>query len=176
MTSPPPQPEPGSTAQPAKRPPQLWWAWTGVIAVACLIGGAIVGTVVAEQSDEPVASSSQGNTAAELDEQEQALDERDAELVARAASLTAREQALIPAEAAAAKDVIPGDGTWHVGVDINPGTYKVTAVSECYWSINADPNGSDILENNISSGPQTVVVEAGQFFEVSRCGEWNRVP
>lgn len=68
------------------------------------------------------------------------------------------------------------EGTYSVGVDIQPGTYRtVGAGSDCYWSITkSGSNGSDIVDNHIGAGNLTVTLKAGQDFTSQRCGTWSR--
>lgn len=79
-----------------------------------------------------------------------------------------------PAASQPAKPVEPpkpkqwGDGTYEVGRDIPAGVY-VADGTNCYWQISRDPNGSDIIENNVGSGQQIVTLAAGTFFKVNRC-------
>jgi hypothetical protein len=85
-----------------------------------------------------------------------------------------------PATAKAAPPTIE-DGVWTVGVDVPPGTYRVTAnvgsEGVCYWAITkSGTNGSNIIENGIPSGGRpTVVLKKGQDFETNGCGTWQRV-
>lgn len=105
------------------------------------------------------------------------LEMREAEVKKAEEAVKAREAAVGGAEAAAAANTIK-EGTWTVGRDISPGTYRTTAEvgSRCYWSITVTgSNGADIIENDIVSGgfPQVVLSE-GQTFESSRCGTWTK--
>jgi hypothetical protein len=69
------------------------------------------------------------------------------------------------------------EGTYTVGVDIQPGTYRaVGAGSNCYWAITkSGSNGSDIIDNHIGAGNLTVTLKAGQDFTSERCGTWSKV-
>ncbi len=71
------------------------------------------------------------------------------------------------------------DGTWVIGEDVKPGTYKVTeAITSgmCYWKIaRSGTNGSNIIENDIVQGGLPVVtLKVGQDFETNECGDWAR--
>lgn len=108
---------------------------------------------------------------------EDAAKKREDEVKKREDTVKQREDAVTQQEQIQAQNTI-AEGTWAVGVDIQPGTYRTKeAVSgTCYWEINSDPNGSDIVENDIVSGGRpTVTLKGGQFFKTSRCGEWIRV-
>jgi hypothetical protein len=68
------------------------------------------------------------------------------------------------------------EGTYSVGVDIQPGTYRaVGAGSDCYWAITkSGTNGSDIIDNHLGGGNLTVTLKAGQDFTSNRCGTWTK--
>ncbi|AIY01958.1 hypothetical protein ART_2359 [Arthrobacter sp. PAMC 25486] len=86
-----------------------------------------------------------------------------------------REDAVVGAEQKQAANTI-ADGTWVVGVDIEPGVYRTKSDvgSSCYWAILASgTNGDDIIANDIPGGGfPTVTLAAGQDFKSSRCGAW----
>jgi hypothetical protein len=75
-----------------------------------------------------------------------------------------------------AAGAIPGDGTFEVGVDIQPGTYvSAPPAVNCYWARLSSSNTSDIIANNNSSGQSVVTIEPGdKLFESSGCSEWTR--
>jgi hypothetical protein len=88
-----------------------------------------------------------------------------------------REEAATQAEKVQAQNTIR-EGNWAVGVDIQPGTYRAKdAVSgTCYWEINSDANGKNIVANDIVTGGRpTVTLSGGQYFTTKRCGEWAKV-
>lgn len=68
------------------------------------------------------------------------------------------------------------NGTWTVGDDIQPGTYrpKATVGATCYWGVyRSGTNGSDIIQNDIPGGGKpTVKLSKGQDFKSSSCGSW----
>ncbi|WP_199562113.1 hypothetical protein, partial [Micromonospora deserti] len=70
------------------------------------------------------------------------------------------------------------EGTWTVGLDVPPGTYRVTApvTDDCYWAITkSGTNGENVIANDIPGGGRpTVVLKKGQDFESSGCGTWQR--
>ncbi|WP_306969229.1 hypothetical protein [Arthrobacter oryzae] len=93
------------------------------------------------------------------------------------AAVKAREDAVTGAEKAKAARTV-GDGTWTVGTDIEPGTYRAAGAvgSTCYWGIyRSGSNGSDIIENDIPGGGRPVVaLSVGQDFNSTRCGKWEK--
>ena len=73
---------------------------------------------------------------------------------------------------------IPGDGTFLVGEDIQPGTYQTDGGGEfgCYWARLSDTSGEfeGIIANGNPQGPTTVTISASDAaFETSGCSEWT---
>ncbi|MET3206218.1 UNVERIFIED_ORG: hypothetical protein ABIB21_003037 [Arthrobacter sp. UYEF13] len=101
----------------------------------------------------------------------------DAAVKTAEAAVKAREEAVTGAEKTKAANTI-GDGTWTVGSDIEPGTYRASADvgSSCYWGIYATgSNGSNIIDNDLPGGGRpSVALSAGQDFKSSRCGKWEK--
>jgi hypothetical protein len=95
-----------------------------------------------------------------------ALDQREAAVAARESAVAATEQQI------AATSI--GEGTYTVGRDVEPGTYraKEAVSSDCYWEITkSGTNGSDIVENDIPGGGfPTVTLKAGEDFTNHGCG------
>jgi hypothetical protein len=100
------------------------------------------------------------------------LDQREADVKAAEQAARATEKALHKREVAVGiveKEIAANtitDGTYEVGVDIKAGTYKTKGASGCYYSVNGDANGNDIISNNISDGPGIVSVSNGQWLEL----------
>ncbi|SFC14413.1 hypothetical protein [Streptomyces aidingensis] len=72
---------------------------------------------------------------------------------------------------------IPGNGgTFMVGVDIAPGTYKSAGnTEECYWERLTDLSGSldSIADNNFATGQAIVTIEDDDaFFTSNFCTDW----
>lgn len=70
-----------------------------------------------------------------------------------------------------------GPGTYVVGKDIKPGTYKTAgpADSLCYWARNKDTTGDagSIIANGVPQGPATVTIKSTDgAFETSGCKNW----
>ena len=83
-----------------------------------------------------------------------------------------------PANAGALTEI--PTGTFTVGTDIAPGTYKVTALltgDDCYWGIyKSGTNTDDIIENDaLVSGLPTVTLKVGQDFSSRNCGTWKKI-
>ena len=78
------------------------------------------------------------------------------------------------------KTIMETDGTYRVGVDILPGTYRSAGPrpggeSDCYWARLSSLNSTDIITNDISTGPQTVkVLPADTAFLTHSCQTWQK--
>jgi hypothetical protein len=131
------------------------------------------------------------NLDAGIKSRESAIADREVVLGKQAADVKAADAAVKVAEAAVKKreEAVSGaekkkeantirEGTWTVGVDIAPGTYRANAdiTDSCYWGIYATgSNKSDIVDNDIVSGGRpSVTLSAGQDFETTRCGSWTK--
>ena len=71
---------------------------------------------------------------------------------------------------------ITGDGTYRVGVDIQPGVYRTQGGSGCYWERLAGFSGSlsDVIANNFGAGPQVVQIAATDAaFKTAGCSTWS---
>lgn len=101
----------------------------------------------------------------------------DKKIAEREAAVKKREDAVTGAEKTKAANTV-ADGTWTVGVDIEPGTYRANADvgSTCYWGIyTTGSNGDDIINNDIPGGGRpSVTLSAGQDFNSTRCGSWTK--
>lgn len=123
---------------------------------------------------------------AELAKQEAAVTQREAALKRDAARLAqrekaveGREKAVTGAEQQAAANSIPGDGTFLVGQDVQPGTYRASPPFPrrmCYVARLADPGGEDIIDNDISEGPVIVQVRSTDAaVTTSGCSTFRKV-
>ncbi|WP_245702667.1 hypothetical protein [Arthrobacter subterraneus] len=113
----------------------------------------------------------------EVEEREAAAASAQEKVKAAEAAVKKREDAASGAEAKQAANTV-AEGTWTVGVDIEPGTYrtKENVGSSCYWGIyTTGTNGDDIQANDIPGGgrPMVTLVE-GQDFTTRRCGAWQK--
>lgn len=71
-----------------------------------------------------------------------------------------------------------GDGTFQVGKDIQPGTYRTRqASSGCYWARLSGFGGSvgEIIANDNTDSPAVVTIAASdKGFESQNCGTWTQ--
>jgi len=74
-------------------------------------------------------------------------------------------------------NTIPGDGTFLVGKDVKPGTYRMTGPksgSSCYWQRSGDASGTNIIANDNIAGPAVVDIKSSDVaFKTSRCAAWT---
>jgi hypothetical protein len=75
-----------------------------------------------------------------------------------------------------------GDGTYKVGRDIAPGTYRTEgptseSIGYCYWARLADASGklSAIIANGNAAGPAYVTLKRGEYFETNACHTWTKI-
>ncbi|MFF2043301.1 hypothetical protein ACFVVX_23055 [Kitasatospora sp. NPDC058170] len=80
--------------------------------------------------------------------------------------------------AAAPGDTVPGSGTYLVGEDIKPGTYKTAGPGSrgmCYWERGKDAAGGfeSIIANENLTGQGVVTIKStDKVFKTQGCQEW----
>lgn len=152
---------------------------------------ALVGEKASVESERDSAKSNYESMKSKYDTLQNGITDREAKVTAREtevgkadaavktaeAAVKVREDAVTGAEKTKAGNTV-GDGTWTVGKDIEPGTYRAAAAvgSTCYWGIyQSGTNGSKIIENDIPGGGRPVVtLSNGQDFNSTRCGKWEK--
>lgn len=70
---------------------------------------------------------------------------------------------------------IPGDGTFLVGSEIKPGTYRTKAGDACYWARSSGTSGDigDIIANGNPRGSTVVTIKpTDKSFQTAYCAEW----
>nr|WP_250761271.1 hypothetical protein [Streptomyces sp. MSC1_001] len=75
---------------------------------------------------------------------------------------------------------IPGDGTFLVGPEVRPGTYRTAGPTEgsCYWARleGTTGNPSEIIANGTGKGQATVtILETDKAFQTSGCQTWKPI-
>jgi hypothetical protein len=72
----------------------------------------------------------------------------------------------------------PGNGTFRIGKDIQPGTYRTRKTeSGCYYARLRGFGGTvgDIIANNITNAPAIVTIsKTDKGFEASGCATWTK--
>jgi hypothetical protein len=70
-----------------------------------------------------------------------------------------------------------GDGTFRVGPDVPPGTYRAVNTSAgCYWERLSGFGGTmgEVIANNVTSSPDVVTVSSTDVdLSTERCGVWT---
>jgi hypothetical protein len=193
------QPPPG---QPVGR---RWWEqarnlWIIIGLLGLLLVGSIVavGVIAASQSDEAdrELAEARDEIASERDRiasERRALQEEKAEVqeqidtlredAAQARSDARREEKKLARLRDQVRGVhqqiddrtIPGTGTYVVGEDIQPGTYRAKASPGCYWARLSSLDTSDIIDNNNADGPVVIeVLSSDKALELSNCADFVR--
>lgn len=112
---------------------------------------------------------------AELQEDRDIITAARDRLLERSKDLARRERALERAETVEERSQFPGDGTFVVGEDVTPGTYRSAGTSGCYYAFMSSLGaGAEIIDNNLTDGPAVVSLVAGDIFETSGCAEWDQ--
>jgi hypothetical protein len=69
-----------------------------------------------------------------------------------------------------------GDGTWEVGSEVRPGTYRATADGTCSWVRLGEPMGTleTVLGSAVGSGPRLLTVgKKDVAIRTNGCGRWT---
>ena len=80
----------------------------------------------------------------------------------------------------APKTTMETDGTYRVGTDIVPGTYRTAGPrphgeSDCYWARLDSLDPEHIIDNDISADPQVVTIQSSDTAFVTRsCQPWQK--
>ena len=88
-----------------------------------------------------------------------------------------------PIATAVDPNAISGDGTFAVGSQVKPGSYRTAVPSDsvnCYYARLKDASGSlesIIANNNGSPGSQQIVEiqQTDKYFKTQGCGTWTKV-
>lgn len=81
-----------------------------------------------------------------------------------------------------AEPAIDGDGTFQVGSDVKPGTYRTTgndALDGCYWERAKDSTGemdSIIANDNVTGASYVTIKATDKIFKSNGCNDWEAVP
>lgn len=68
------------------------------------------------------------------------------------------------------------DGTWEVGTEVRPGTYRATAVGTCSWTRLGEPVHAleAVLGSHVGAGPRLLTVgKRDRAIRSSGCGRWT---
>lgn len=80
-----------------------------------------------------------------------------------------------------AEPAIGGDGTFQVGSDVKPGTYRSTDNTDglCYWERAKDSSGeldSLIANDNVMGNAYVTIKASDKIFKSKGCNGWEAVP
>ncbi|WP_329178420.1 hypothetical protein [Streptomyces sp. NBC_01477] len=76
-----------------------------------------------------------------------------------------------------AKAAFKGDGTFQVGTDIQPGTYKTSGNADgmCYWERAKDAKGevdSILANDNVTGSSYVTIKKTDKIFKTTDCKDW----
>lgn len=172
----PPQAAPRLQHTPLLQPARQgkpWWRATWAVSMAAFIVGLVIAAA---------ASGSGGSTAATASGSGPTVTVTAEADSATTATVTAHPTATrtikVKIPPPPPKKVIDGDGTWVVGQDIKPGTYRNSDGGECYWARLKGLTGdfSELLANGNTAGQAVVTIKpTDKGFQTERCGSWSRV-
>jgi hypothetical protein len=182
----PPQPPQFGPFQHQTLPPKppgqgaTWWKSRPAIGAATLVLGILIGSAGGSgQSDTATASSTPTVTVSVP-----ADGQAPAPAVTVTAPAPAAKTVQVPGPARTVTAAPPGpkvaieeDGTWLVGTDIKPGTYRSSSDGDCYWARLKNTSGDfEAILTNGNGGNQVVTVKkTDKAFESTRCAPWTKV-
>ncbi|HSK22605.1 MAG TPA: hypothetical protein VK906_05500 [Egicoccus sp.] len=178
MTQEPTNPPPAAAPTTGKP----WWKrWWGITLIAIVVLG-VLGNLAGDddapsEEPQPAATEDTDTTSADPAESEEpepaGAEEPDP---APSDEDAAGEPAPDPEPEPEPEPVGIGDGTYTVGEDLAPGTYRSEGSSMCYWARLAGFSGElgDIITNGNASTILTIA-EGDVGFETSGCGDWVAV-
>ena len=70
---------------------------------------------------------------------------------------------------------ISADGVYVVGTDIVGRTWHSTGGSQCYEATPSSDSTSDIMNNNIFTGPETVDLSGAKAFNITGGCTWQQI-
>jgi hypothetical protein len=86
----------------------------------------------------------------------------------------------LPAPTTTPKTIIETDGTYRVGTDMAPGTYRSGGTSpegesDCYWARLRSLKPTDIIDSGIGTGSQVVTIQpTDRAFVTHSCQPWQK--
>lgn len=142
----------------------------GKIALGAVIGIAVIGTV----------SANAGSDAAKSDKGSSASAGQHSASASGGAQRGKGGKGTGKKEQARKRPAFGGDGSYLVGKDIKPGTYRTTGNTDgmCYWERAKDASGEtdSLIANDNVSGTSYVTVKAtDKLFKSTGCNDWQAV-
>lgn len=157
------------------------WIKCGIAGIAGLTIGAVASgcggtTKTVTQAAGPPQTTTVTQTETLSSDARRSLRRVKSEIRAQEATLSRLQHQISGTRAAIAKGTFSGTGTYLVGQDIEPGTYRAAASSGCYWARLSSLNTSDIIDNDNADGPVVVEIAASdKAFEAKGCATFHRI-
>jgi hypothetical protein len=162
------QPYPTQPVQPEQPKKRRWVAWA--VPVGAFLLGAIIGGAAGEETPVASADAPTATTTIEVPVPVETTVEVPVETTVEVPGPTVT----VTAKPAGPSGSIPGDGTYIVGAEVKPGTYKAPGGELCYWA-RLDGQG-ELLDNHLGAGQAVATIrKTDKGFESSGCGEWKRI-
>lgn len=99
-----------------------------------------------------------------------------AKVASERSRLSKLEGQISGAKATIAANTVPGTGTFVVGSDIQPGTYRADASPGCYWARLSSLDTSDIVDNDNADGPVVIqILPSDKALETDGCSDFHKV-
>jgi hypothetical protein len=154
-----PQPPP----QPKKRRWLHFVGYPGAVILGLIIGaaGASGGTTTAGSDPAPTTTTTTTTTTVTV------------EKGAPVAKPTVTATKTITAQPPEARAAITEDGTWLVGSEVKPGTYRSGNNPDCYWARLG--SNDDIIDNGLGPNQTVTIRRTDHAFETRGCGEWRPI-
>lgn len=158
--------------QPQVRRPAPKWLIPSVIALVVGIG-AIAGYAA---NDKSAQLSQQATTIRSLEAKVSGYQKQSDDIAAQQVDLQKKLDQVSATLLKIQAGTIPGDGTFRVGPDVQPGTYTSQGnATGCYWARLGSANTSDIIDNNNVVGQGLVTILLGDaVFETHGCADWTK--
>jgi hypothetical protein len=155
----------------------------GKIALGAVVGVAIIGAVSVNSGDASDGHKSEGGNGSGGNGSSASAGRKPGEKTdtdGQTAEGRSSKERSAKASDAEKKVAFRGDGSFQVGADIKPGTYRTTGNTDgmCYWerAKNASGEVASLIANDNVSGTSYVTVKAGdKLFKSSGCKDWEAV-
>lgn len=150
---------------------------TGKIALGVVVSVVVIGAVSANAGDDGDSGSGNGKgSSASAGRESGKKAENDAGSDTNTKNDTKAAKPAEPKKRAA----FEGDGDFHVGTDVQPGTYRTTGNADalCYWERSKDASGemdSILANDNVSGTSYVTILKSDKLFKSSGCKDWEAV-
>lgn len=172
------QPSPGGHLQPPALPtppPAPWWKRLWFVALIAVIIGLSIGAASASGSKKTASAKTVTATAIRTTTSVSVSVQPAVTTTLRPTvvkTIATRTRTATVTYTPAPKPAV-NDGEYQVGRDINPGTWRTAGGEQCYYEIDNDINGSDIVDNNNFTGQQIIQLSPGQYVQFNGGCDWR---